>query len=188
MKIVTLGCIAILTLSACDLYSGTAMVRPVTLVVKDNGTGLPLSDITVYYRLRKAGPVGFVEVYYKTIELKKLKTDSNGEITIPLRGYALGPLELFQGQSFYINLDTKDGRKPTERDLHNFSRVFISSNNSIHDSIVIANKSYYATVVYFWDNQEKEETTNFSSNFYRYDFEGPFSGEKMNVTVMLAKN
>ena len=188
MKIITLGCIVLLILSACNLFNGTGMIRPVTLTVTDNETGLPVSDITVYYRLVKAGPASLAEVDYKIIELEKLKTNDNGKITIPPRGYTLGPLELLHGQYFYINLDTKDGRMATEREIYHFARVFISSNNRIDDSIVLANSSYFATAVYLWNEPVKKESTDFSSNFFRYDFAAPFSGKEMNITVMLARN
>ena len=162
-------------------------VGPITLVVEDNETGLPLKDITVYYRLEKGKSVDVQTIDFIALELEKLKTNNKGEVYIPARNYSLNePWELLYSMKFYINLDTDDSRTPTERDIYHFNEIFSPSNSRMGDDIALANNTYYATCVRLYDKDKK--TSDFSGNrFLLYMYDTPFS-RRIKVTAKLARN
>jgi len=162
---------------------------PLVIVVTDNETGLPLSNITCYYQLQKVRPFMLVDVRYITIDIQKLKTDRNGEITIPAKKYSLGVNENFLCKTVFINLDTKNNGPPP-RDMYNFSSYF--SLYSGRDDVIIVDRNYLATAVSIFalvEGEERKETTSFTNDgCLRYSIIEPFDENEMKFSVKLARN
>lgn len=192
MRIIVVFSISLFLLCSCGGFLSTTRVAPIRLTVVDSETGLPLSGISVYNVLRKGrlvSPVGDTEYY--TIELEKLITDANGQITIPARSYSHRPFpfEYIPSRHFIINLVTDDGRMPTRMDFSAITSTFLS--DRLSRGIVLANEVYFATVAYIWGSltSELRDTDRATSrNFRRYDFDGLFSQRELQITVTLARN
>ena len=183
--VIILISVILLLLAAC-VSLPRSTTGPLVIVVTDNETGLPLSDITVYYQLQKARPIFFIETRHINIELQKLETDRNGEITIPAKRYLLRLDEQFSNKSIYINLDTKDNRTPRDMDYYFLGMFF---GNRRENNIILVDSNYYATGVFIWNAEERKETTKFSNGFFKYDIETPFyEKEEMRISVKLARN
>ena len=197
-------------------------VGPITLAVIDNETGLPLKDINVYYQLQKTRIIkisqlddqekalmGFnwqisndinradlAPTYYlyehPIIAQEKLKTDTNGEIYIPARGYLLDEfLENYRTINFYINIDTNENKMQTDIYLYSF-HYFRGTNNRFTGNILLANNRYYTTSVSIGNAIEIDErrlwTERSDGNFYMYYSSRPIEKAEMNISVKLARN
>lgn len=191
MRIIVVLSSALLLLCSCGIFYTTTRVAPVRLTVVDSETGLPLSDITVYHAVTKGRSVGLGHGEYYIIAVEKLMTDTNGQIVMPEMFYShrSWPSEWISSRTFFINLDTYDNRKPTRFDLTVFSST-ISNERLLRDTI-LANEAYFATVAYVWSSltSELRDTDRATGrNFRRYDFEGLFSREEVQITVTLVRN
>jgi hypothetical protein len=190
---IILLCVAFLLLGAC----ASVKTGPVTLTVTDHETGLPIPDITVYYEVEKLRPVWFIEVDYINIDLRKLKTDSNGEIKIPAKKYFLPAYEELHTRGFYINVDIKDNRMPNEMEIESMKLylnynpiklgdVIYSRNMYYGDTdIIYPNNKYSAARVVIWDY---EDETILNDGVFIYHIFAPFIDNEMRIAVELARN
>jgi hypothetical protein len=176
-------------------FLGASEIRPITLVVMDNETGLPIPNIIVNYRFQTSLPRLFVDVRYITIEIDRLITDNNGEVIISARSYFLRRNEEFSSKSFYINIGRSNNRKLSSRDFDSIYRFFTAKmfNREIigrtDDSIGLINDGYYATAVHVFNNKDWRENPRLTTPWFWYHFEAPIvDDEELRITVMLARN
>ena len=105
-KAIVLACTILLLICISVPLFSSNRIKPITLTVIDSTTGLPVSDVTIYYTVTAFRPSltwGSLTEYIYAI---KLKTDSNGKVTIPGKRYSLKFLQRITGIDIYINLDT----------------------------------------------------------------------------------
>jgi hypothetical protein len=85
----------------------------------------------------------------------KLITNSNGEITVPAKDYSLSARERISSRSFYINIDTKSGNWPDNRDLDRmFENIILGE---ISGNLILVDDRYCATGVVILDGKGKDE-------------------------------
>jgi hypothetical protein len=163
---------------------------PITLTVIDQQTGLPVSDITVYYDVVKYRPVLIMEVEYITIDVQKHKTDSNGKITIPAKEYKLSSSETLGSRAFFINVDTKNGKMPnlesrSNKDSLDLAGFIILGERGQDNNFKFANTAYTATAVNFFNYGERDERIDMCDDVLYYEIDAPFSENAMAFTAEL---
>jgi len=191
MIIIFLSLICIVFSTSCASSRAMKTEQAVTLVVIDYETGLPIPDITVYYQFRKLRYIWFgLEVKYLPIDIRKLVTNNNGEITVPAGNYFLSLHEEFYAKSFYINIGKKNKEILDRRDFHDISSFLITEtkkeNINFINNIIFINPNYYATAVHIFNDNENREKTDFTTNYLWYQIEAPFD-EEIRVTVKLVR-
>jgi hypothetical protein len=93
-------------------------------------------------------------------------------------------------RSFYINLDTKDGKMPKEEDMHRVGTFILDWTSRERNNVVkLDNTAFTATGAHFFNVGEvKNEKTIIEGNYLHYDFSAPFSEKEVKATVELARN
>lgn len=188
--IIILLCTVILFSISCK----TVTTRPITLIVTDNETNTPISNVTVYYQLVK-GRTNLIklDIDFITIEKGKLNTDSNGKIIIPSKVYSLfNPSRTYEAlleYNFYLNIDIQNNNKNQENNIESISRFFLDKNKTIRNNIYFVNPSYSSTAIYIFNHNEEKEITDFTTNFFKYHIYTPFDDNNViNINARLSRN
>ena len=183
--------VCILFMTTCVTSKDMRVERSVTLVVVDSETGLPIPNITIYYCFRKVRPFMLIELKHVTIDIKMLKTNINGEITISAGRHFLRPLERFSTKSFFINIGIEGKEILDDDDFFKIDHFLIietkKDNINFNNNIILIDDNYYATSVHIFDFKEKKESETFTNNFFWYQVETPFD-EEIIITVRLVRN
>ena len=169
--------------------------EPLTIRVLDNDTKESLSNITVYYQITKIRSNYLAwSADEISLTIKKLVTDSNGQITIPSKTFLLNKsiltLDELSSLFIFINIDKKNKRNFNYRDIEDFTECILFEKQIVYDNIYFVNPTYAATGMFIFNASNETETRiEMKRNFIVYYTYTSFDEyEEMKVDVMLARN
>lgn len=173
---------------------------PITIKVIDADTNLPVENVLVFYHFTKTRPVFFIETDNEVIDVKKIKTNNNGEIIIPGKYTFLWLFERLYSKIFFINLDVTENNIYIKNEQDRFNRIesflilnafnqnqTINSNVLLNEKIKLINDNYTGTAIYLFYFAIDDKNEQFINNFYEYVYDIR-NKNRINITVKLSKN
>ena len=186
------SCSTLLVLDNNKRFINKKEIPPLTIVITDQETGMPLSDITVHYFLVKThihfnifNPEFFVNFYDTIVDRQKLSTNDDGEITIPAKSYFQIRNEEITNKYFIINLDTDNNWIPSIKELIKYYHSPIEG-----EKLIYINRAYNAVSVRFIDGKNEKYYKNnifLENSFSRYEIIKPFV-EIERLAIPLVRN